>query len=104
MKRACKMERYYLWAKPVYMKNRFNDLKFRILACVILMVYPNFSYAQGGNILIKIGVTTDVHGAYFANDWYTGKPLSGSLAQGPPGLRSSGRLRGKLLFCSITAI
>jgi 2',3'-cyclic-nucleotide 2'-phosphodiesterase/3'-nucleotidase len=75
------MERYYLWAKPVYMKNRFNDLKIWILACAILFVYPNFSYAQGGNILIKIGVTTDVHGAYFANDWYTGKPLSGSLAQ-----------------------
>jgi 2',3'-cyclic-nucleotide 2'-phosphodiesterase/3'-nucleotidase len=37
-------------------------------------------YAQQSKT-IKIAVTTDVHGAYFPNDWYTGEQLQGSLAQ-----------------------
>ena len=38
-------------------------------------------FAQQGQILLKIGTTTDIHGAYFPNDWYTGKPIAGSLSQ-----------------------
>lgn len=52
-----------------------------ILLAFALPLGISLAYAQKGEILIKIGVTTDVHGAYFPNDWYTGKPIPGSLAQ-----------------------
>jgi 2',3'-cyclic-nucleotide 2'-phosphodiesterase / 3'-nucleotidase len=37
--------------------------------------------AQENEVILKIGVTTDVHGAYFPLDWYTGKNIPGSLSQ-----------------------
>lgn len=52
-----------------------------ILLAFILPNCINLSYGQNGEVLLKIGVTTDVHGAYFPNDWYTGKPIFGSLSQ-----------------------
>lgn len=39
------------------------------------------AYAQKGDVILIFAVTTDVHGAYFPNDWYTGKPIPGSLSQ-----------------------
>jgi 2',3'-cyclic-nucleotide 2'-phosphodiesterase/3'-nucleotidase len=63
------------------MKNQFGSMILRILFVFVLAFTTNLSYSQKGTSLIKIGVTTDVHGAYFPNDWYTGKPISGSLAQ-----------------------
>jgi len=51
---------------------------FLILAGIVLALLP--AIAQPAKTL-KIAVTTDVHGAYFPNDWYTGQQLQGSLAQ-----------------------
>lgn len=57
----------------------FQLTGFLILA-LLLPVCRNL-YAQPSDVLLKVAVTTDIHGAYFPNDWYTGKPMSGSLSQ-----------------------
>lgn len=52
-----------------------------ILAFLALSGFFSLIFAQPGSVLLKIAVTTDVHGAYFPKDWYTGKSSSGSLSQ-----------------------
>ena len=52
-----------------------------ILLAFALPAGISLTYAQKGDVLIRIGVTTDVHGAYFPADWNTGKQIPGSLAQ-----------------------
>ncbi|OFY53947.1 MAG: hypothetical protein A2X22_01595 [Bacteroidetes bacterium GWF2_49_14] len=51
---------------------------FFILAGIMAVLSPPAQQPQG---ILKIAVTTDVHGAYFPADWFTGKRISGSLAQ-----------------------
>ncbi|MDD4644809.1 MAG: metallophosphoesterase, partial [Bacteroidales bacterium] len=60
------------------MRNRFI---LRFLLSFALSGFFIGSYAQKEEISLKIGVTTDVHGAYFPVDWYSGKPIYGSLSQ-----------------------
>jgi 2',3'-cyclic-nucleotide 2'-phosphodiesterase/3'-nucleotidase len=70
------------------------------LILVILLVFAlpagiSLTYAQKGEVLIRIGVTTDVHGAYFPNDWYTGKPIPGSLSQVSAWAREQRKISGE---------
>ncbi len=74
-----------------------NKLILLILLAIILPAEFNFSVAQNKVARFKIAVTTDVHGAYFPNDWYTGKPLPGSLAQVSSWAREQRSLKGTTL-------
>lgn len=70
------------------------------LIILILLVFAlpagiSLTYAQKGEVLIRIGVTTDVHGAYFPNDWYTGKPIPGSLSQVSAWAREQRKISGE---------
>ncbi len=56
------------------------------------------SFAQQGEVVLKIAETTDVHGAYFPADWYTGKPISGSLAQVSAWARDQRKVSGQTLI------
>jgi 2',3'-cyclic-nucleotide 2'-phosphodiesterase/3'-nucleotidase len=53
----------------------------RIVILFLLGAVNAAGFAQHDQIILKIAVTTDVHGAYFPSDWYTGKPIQGSLSQ-----------------------
>jgi 2',3'-cyclic-nucleotide 2'-phosphodiesterase/3'-nucleotidase len=48
--------------------------------------------------VLKIAVTTDVHGSYFPNDWYDGKPTGGSLAQVSTWVREQRETKGQDLI------
>ncbi len=69
-----------------------------ILLAFALPAGISLTFAQKGEVLIRIGVTTDVHGAYFPNDWYTGKPISGSLSQVSTWTRQQRKLSGENLI------
>lgn len=56
------------------------------------------TFAQKGVILLKVAVTTDVHGAYFPNDWYTGKLLPGSLSQVSSYIREQRSISGQTVI------
>jgi 2',3'-cyclic-nucleotide 2'-phosphodiesterase / 3'-nucleotidase len=59
-----------------------NKLIFKsVLAFLLFSVTIAGTFAQKNGQILKIAVTTDVHGAYFPNDWYSGKPNYGSLAK-----------------------
>jgi len=64
------------------MMNKHN-LRFALCLALILLLPGGIlnAYGQSTAKVLKIAVTTDVHGAYFPKDWYTGKPISGSLSQ-----------------------
>ncbi len=49
-----------------------------ILAGMMAVLTLSAQEPQG---ILKIAATTDVHGAYFPADWFTGKRIPGSLAQ-----------------------
>lgn len=58
----------------------------RPLLTMLLLLVLNPAFGQTAKnpskeVHIRIAVTTDVHGAFFPVDWYTGKPVGGSLAQ-----------------------
>ncbi|MFO7617562.1 MAG: bifunctional UDP-sugar hydrolase/5'-nucleotidase [Bacteroidales bacterium] len=53
--------------------------KYLVLTVLLFLWWGPFTLAQPQPVL-KIVVTTDVHGAYFPIDWFDGKPVTGSLA------------------------
>jgi 2',3'-cyclic-nucleotide 2'-phosphodiesterase / 3'-nucleotidase len=70
----------------------------RILAILLVSGVISGAFAQKREVLLKIAVTTDVHGAYFPNDWYTGKPISGSLSQVSTWAREQQAITGQCLI------
>ncbi len=69
-----------------------------IFLALILLAGSTKAFPQKGEVLLKIGVTTDVHGAYFPNDWYTGKPINGSLSQVAAWAREQREVKGQTLI------
>ncbi|MFA6126493.1 MAG: bifunctional UDP-sugar hydrolase/5'-nucleotidase [Bacteroidales bacterium] len=63
------------------MKRQAPRLIIFLLSAIFLSFSTHTTFGQKGENLIKIAVTTDVHGAYFPQDWYTGKSIPGSLSQ-----------------------
>jgi len=80
------------------MKKRPISLILWILPIIILPFSFNISCSQNSDVILKIGVTTDVHGAYFPNDWYTGKPIPGSLSQVSDWAREQRAVKGQTLI------
>lgn len=70
----------------------------KILALFILSGAISGAFAQKSPVTVKIGVTTDVHGAFFPNDWYSGKPNPGSLAQVSAWAREQRGIKGQALI------
>ena len=55
-------------------------------------------FGQTGVDVLKIAVTTDVHGAYFPSDWYTGNPVPGSLSQVSEWVREQRAIPGQTVI------
>jgi 2',3'-cyclic-nucleotide 2'-phosphodiesterase / 3'-nucleotidase len=68
-----------------------------ILALLLLSCTLTGTFAQKNGQILKIAVTTDVHGAYFPDDWYTGKPNYGSLAKVASWVREERAINGQSL-------
>jgi 2',3'-cyclic-nucleotide 2'-phosphodiesterase/3'-nucleotidase len=58
----------------------FSSMKTKLLVLAGMLMGLTL-LAQQPQRILKIAVTTDVHGAYFPADWFTGKSIPGSLAQ-----------------------
>jgi 2',3'-cyclic-nucleotide 2'-phosphodiesterase/3'-nucleotidase len=73
-------------------------LAVRLCTFFAISVYCSQAWAQKAEVIVRIGVTTDVHGAYFPADWYTGRQLPGSLSQVYSWVREQRRDSGQTLI------